>query len=209
MSVAERKQREKARRRNNIIDAAENLFASKGFKATTMDDVAAAAELAKGTLYLYFKSKEDLYFAMVLRCLGTIRHRLEDTAQSSQSSLEMLRGFSRSFYEFIKEKPYYAKLLWYTDFSETLINRDTYWQAEAGKVDILAFLANAISRAQQDGSVRDDFSPEELASFLFKFFNASTDWAVDQLDDPFFFNLNKERLYHRSIDLFIDAIRAT
>ena len=56
MGIAERKEREKLQRRNDIIDAAERLFFQHGFETPTMDDVAREAELSKGTLYLYFKS---------------------------------------------------------------------------------------------------------------------------------------------------------
>src|SRR5271163_5169155 len=44
-----------------IVDAARKLFAKKGFADATMDEIAAACGLAKGTLYLYFKSKRDVY----------------------------------------------------------------------------------------------------------------------------------------------------
>ena len=56
MVTARRKEREKEQRRNEIVDAAEKLFFEKGYEGVSMDDVARDAELAKGTLYLYFKN---------------------------------------------------------------------------------------------------------------------------------------------------------
>ena len=67
MGVAERKEREKLQKRQNIIDAAEIVFFSKGYDMTKMEDVAKEAEFSKGTLYLYFKSKEELYLEIVSR----------------------------------------------------------------------------------------------------------------------------------------------
>lgn len=67
MGVAARKQREKEERRAAILDAAEAVFASKGVAETTMDDIAQQAELGKGTLYLYFTSKNELYLAIANR----------------------------------------------------------------------------------------------------------------------------------------------
>ena len=61
MGITERKEREKLQRREDILNAAERVFFSKGHKNSTMDDVAEEAELSKGTLYLYFKSKEGFY----------------------------------------------------------------------------------------------------------------------------------------------------
>ena len=62
MGIAERKEREKQQRKEEIIQAAESVFYSLGLDQATMDDIAAKAELSKGTLYLYFRSKEDLFF---------------------------------------------------------------------------------------------------------------------------------------------------
>ncbi len=67
MGIAERRKREKEQRKVDIIDAAESVFFSKGWQTATMDDVADAAELSKATLYLYFKNKEELYAAILLR----------------------------------------------------------------------------------------------------------------------------------------------
>jgi AcrR family transcriptional regulator len=52
---------------NEILDAARKIFAKKGFADATMDEIAATCGLAKGTLYLYFKSKRDVY-------LRTLQH---------------------------------------------------------------------------------------------------------------------------------------
>ena len=65
MGIAERKEREKQQRREEIVQAAEEVFFSKGFEKSTMDDVAEKAELSKGTLYLYFKSKEELLIGII------------------------------------------------------------------------------------------------------------------------------------------------
>ena len=65
MGIQERKKRERERRRQQIMVAAKNVFAQKGFNKATMEDIAKEAELSPGTLYLYFKNKEELYKALV------------------------------------------------------------------------------------------------------------------------------------------------
>ena len=75
MGIKERREREKEQRRNDILDAAEQMFFEKGYNATKMDDVAEKAELSKGTLYLYFKNKEELYFGLTHRALLNLRER--------------------------------------------------------------------------------------------------------------------------------------
>ena len=60
-----RKEREYLAHREEILSAAEKVFAAKGFFSTTMSDIAREAEFGTGTLYKYFKSKEELYFTLI------------------------------------------------------------------------------------------------------------------------------------------------
>jgi len=65
MTVAERKHREKAQRREDILNAAEKLFFSRGYDNVLMDEIANEVDLTKATLYLYFNDKESLFFFLV------------------------------------------------------------------------------------------------------------------------------------------------
>ena len=62
-----RKERETELRRQIIIEAAEKLFLSEGYENTTMDEIARLSEYSKGTLYKYFKSKDELYLAIGIK----------------------------------------------------------------------------------------------------------------------------------------------
>ena len=77
MGIAERKKKEKERRRQQILVAAKRVFSIKGFSKATMEDIAREAELSPGTLYIYFKNKEDLYASLSLRILQFLVIRLE------------------------------------------------------------------------------------------------------------------------------------
>lgn len=70
-----------------ILDAAERLYFGKGIDTTTMDEVAEAAELSKGTLYLYFKNKDDLSHGIYLRGLTALKSffRRRSTARRAGS----------------------------------------------------------------------------------------------------------------------------
>ena len=78
MGIQERKQRERERRRQQIIVAAKRVFSEKGYSKSTMEDIAREAELSPGTLYLYFKNKDELYASLSLRILQYLNIRLED-----------------------------------------------------------------------------------------------------------------------------------
>ena len=66
MGVQERKEREKQARQDAILEAAREIFFAKGLDQATIDDIAEKAELSKGTIYLYFKSKEELYISVFM-----------------------------------------------------------------------------------------------------------------------------------------------
>ena len=66
MTAPGRKERERTRHRQEILAAAENVFARKGFFNTTMSEIAQAAEFGVGTIYQYFSSKDDLYTTLIL-----------------------------------------------------------------------------------------------------------------------------------------------
>jgi AcrR family transcriptional regulator len=86
-SSSDRKQKIVAEfRRSEILAAATKVFAGKGFEATRMEDVAKAARLAKGTLYLYFPSKDAIYEAAVRQALSTLA-ALTDEHVRNQSGL--------------------------------------------------------------------------------------------------------------------------
>lgn len=77
MGIQERKEREKELRRLQILVAAKRVFSEKGFGHTTMEDIAHKAELSAGTLYIYFKNKNELYASLTLRILQYLIIRLE------------------------------------------------------------------------------------------------------------------------------------
>ncbi len=62
-----RRERERRRREQDIINVAEELFVENGFESTSMDRIAERAEFTKRTVYQYFNSKEDLFYAVVLK----------------------------------------------------------------------------------------------------------------------------------------------
>jgi TetR/AcrR family transcriptional regulator len=71
-----RRDRERAAREADIIAAAEKLFYTKGFENTSMDEIAKYAEFTKKTIYQYFKSKEDLFYAVASKNVNVLLGRI-------------------------------------------------------------------------------------------------------------------------------------
>jgi TetR/AcrR family transcriptional regulator len=111
MGIAERKEREKQQRVDAILDATETVFARKGLHGATMEDVAKAAELGTSTLYLYFKCKEHLYFALDLRGSRIQKKRFEDAVAGGADGLSQVMAIARAYLNHAVEHPvyFYAK----------------------------------------------------------------------------------------------------
>ncbi len=76
-----------------ILDAARKVFAEKGFSETTMDQVAERAGIAKGTLYLYFRSKRDMYMAALAQGIRSLNEDSRLKVEAASGVREKLRAF--------------------------------------------------------------------------------------------------------------------
>lgn len=92
MGIQERKEREGERRRQQIIVAARRVFSVKGFNKATMEDIAGEAELSPGTIYLYFKNKDELYASLSLRILQYLLIRLQHVNSEKNLTSEKRYG---------------------------------------------------------------------------------------------------------------------
>ena len=113
MGVIERKEREKLARKTEIVNAAERVFFEKGFENSTMDDVAKEAEFTKKTLYSYFKSKEELYFEIMLSAFNVLNELLDNIIKENNGSseTEKIKKIGETFIEFSRKHYGYFKAI--------------------------------------------------------------------------------------------------
>ena len=108
--MSETQDPKKEQRRKAIIRASLRVFSRKGYGATALDEVAREARLAKGTLYLYFKDKEDLYFHVMLSVLERMGAFVEKQISESQNPLEKLAAVAKAQIGFFTDNPNYFRL---------------------------------------------------------------------------------------------------
>ncbi|NQV17539.1 MAG: TetR/AcrR family transcriptional regulator [Armatimonadetes bacterium] len=113
MSLASRKEKEFNIRKNDIIEAARELFFTKGFRETTMENIAQKAEFTKKTLYSYFLSKYDLYFAVIIQSVNESSHTYDETIENRITGIDKLHAFADRYFKCYKENPQYFQLLKY------------------------------------------------------------------------------------------------
>jgi len=176
MGTVERREREKEQRREDILDAAEKIIFSRGLKEATMDEIAEAAELSKGTLYLYFKSKEDMYFGINHRALRILRGMFETAMSTPITGVEKTREIGRAYYEFSRKYPDYFEAMMHFDAEVTRPEEIGPVGIECHRegMAVLGLVAESIRQGIRDGSIRGDLDPKRTAILLW----AQTDGVI-------------------------------
>jgi len=167
MSTLQRREKEKEQRRNLILDAAQTLFFSKHYDEITIEEIAEKSQLAKGTVYLYFKSKEALYSAVALRGSRIMNSMFKDAADKRQSGLNKSRAIGQTYYEFYKRHPQYFRML--VEAEKLLVaSSDDENAAELIKAghESLKILSDAIVLGIKDSSIKPDLNPIQTSIFL-------------------------------------------
>jgi AcrR family transcriptional regulator len=149
----------RAARREAIIEAAARLFADLGYDSCEMDRVAARLRVAKGTLYLYFDSKEKLFSACVEDGLQRMQAAVRDGAAAVSDPLDKIVAAIRAYLKFFDEHPQYVELL----IQERAIWRDrkrpSYFEHRDANRGPWREIYGELIR---DGRVRDDLPLEQM-----------------------------------------------
>lgn len=164
MGTAERKEREKQQRRNDIVEAAEKVFFSKGFENSTMDDVAEMAELSKGTLYLYFKSKEELFHEIANRGGELLEQYFKKAIKRKKNGLQKVRAIGEAFIKFFKDHNEYHEAMFYGHAKKEDNVVDECEECDKKKGNDV--FVNTIIEGINDGSIKKSIDPAATAFLL-------------------------------------------
>jgi len=100
LGLEERRKRERENRKNVILKAARKLFFEKGFRQVTVENIARKAEFSKGSIYLYFNSKEEIYSQILLKDIDKLHDRVADILQDPSSASEALIRVAEIYVDF-------------------------------------------------------------------------------------------------------------
>ena len=113
MGLKERRKREKEERRNQILDAARNLLFDKGLHATSINQIAKQAELGVGTIYFYYKSKEEIFADLQEEGLEILFARILKTSNRDLSPDKKLGEIGFQYIRFSEENRDYYDIINY------------------------------------------------------------------------------------------------
>ncbi len=106
-----RKRKEQAQRRKAILNSAREAFFDKGFMAATMDGIADGCDLAKGTIYLYFRSKEELYISLMVEGLGLLKKDLDKIRGLPLRADNLLAEMLQIYHTFYEKNRKYFRIM--------------------------------------------------------------------------------------------------
>lgn len=109
-SPSQRKERDRRLRVEDFLRAAERLFAEKGYRQTTMEDIARLAEYGTGTIYRYFESKEGLYGELLERKLAAYLDHLRERFESEATPRGKLRALVHGKMEFFRQNREFLRI---------------------------------------------------------------------------------------------------
>lgn len=169
----QRRKEEKAQRRESILDAAEQVWARRGFEAATMDDVARAARVSRALVYVYFGDKRELHLAICQRALVALRELFEAAAASQTRGRDQLVAIGRTYMGFADSHPCHFQALSRYEATEAEADggQDATLEATmtAGRA-VHAVTVAAIEQGMRDGSLRRDIdNPMHMAMTMWGF----------------------------------------
>ncbi len=169
--IAERRGEEKERRRAEILDAAEALYAEKGWDALTVDQVARSARLSRALVYVYFRDKEELLFAIGARAMGLLRDRFVAASAGHGSGMDQVEAIGRAYMDYAIEFPHYFDFCSRFQSHSVSVDPGSHEGAcHAAGDEAIGVVVRAIETGIRDGSIRPDVGePLLLAVTLWAF----------------------------------------
>lgn len=160
-------------RRQQVIEAAEKSFALFGYKATTMEQVAKIANVAKGTIYTFFTNKEELFDEILRSVISEMKRIAVTEIREDKSFFENVYHSMDSLLEFRQEHELLIKLFQEVRDFGTPQAREGLQRIEN---EILNYLEKQITRAAERGEIRS-LDPKVVSFVMFKLYIALTsDW---------------------------------
>lgn len=205
MSKAERKEREREMRRNEIVDAAEKLFFSRGYENVTMDDIAKELEMARATLYLSFKNKEDIYAAIAIRASKIVSGMFRGLNQKGMTGLEKIRSVGSLYYEFYEKYTGYYIAYYHTGMFDPAGSPDLE-ELKMTRINSFRTVVETVKEGIRDGTIRDDIDPEAATLIMLSMSNNALNLSPVTRMYMDNYGLTHEELYKRTMDMMLRSI---
>jgi AcrR family transcriptional regulator len=167
IEVISRKSQEKELRKQMILAAAKELFFEHSYEKTSMDAIAQKVGLAKGTLYLYFSNKDELYISLLIEGIKLLKQKmLQKIRENENYEDRFIQTLVIAFYEFSIEQPQYFSLMMSFQ-TESLpkincISSDVTSEIEVHHNEIMSLCVSIVQEGIEKGIIDSSENPFEV-----------------------------------------------
>jgi len=187
-------------RRQEIMQAAEGLFTSRRFHEITLDDVAHRASVGKGTIYRYFKDKDDLFLQTAMSGFDELCELLKKPATDQAPFARQLLCVSRRISEFFRNRRPLFRMMQSEESRMHWCKGELRRHWFEHRKSLAAAVAGVLRRGVSEGAVRGDIAPELLASVLLSILRT---YARDLSQSP-----HQSHSLKTLVDLFLQGAAA-
>jgi len=148
-------------KRDYITNIARQLFFSKGYENTTIDEIARKAGMSKSTLYTYVKGKEDLFIAVHLNGMKDRVDQLKKEMDSKTTGYEKIFSFGKVYYDFYKINQGYFKMHMIEDYksiNKDKVEPDLYSEFDEQLNAVIQMVRDSFALGIEDSSLRSDLN---------------------------------------------------
>jgi TetR/AcrR family transcriptional regulator len=205
--IAARRVEEKERRRAEILDAAEALYAKQGWETVTVEQVARGARLSRALVYVYYRDKQELLFAVGERAMSLLRDRFSAAAATQALGIEKIEAIGRAYMGYAFEFPHYFDFL--SRFHAHSMTPDPGSHdlaCQACGDEAILVVVQAIQAGVHDGSMRQDIGdPMLMAVSLWAFTHGLIQLAMAKGNDLVRLGIGVPELSAYGFDLLLRA----
>ncbi|HEX4879114.1 MAG TPA: helix-turn-helix domain-containing protein [Limnobacter sp.] len=209
--VIDRREEEKERRREEILDAAERVFTQKGFETATMDQVAREARVSRALVYVYFKDKTALHQGVCLRGLRLLREAFQQARQSKKNGDAQVREIGLAYMRFADTYPmHFAAMSRFEaqapDLSQPTACTGTLEMIQAGQ-KVHEEIVLALAQGMADKTLRSDLDNlMQISITLWGFTHGTIQLAQTKGTFIESMGISKEAFMKQAVDLSVHAL---
>ena len=202
MGVKSRREREKENLRQEILDAAREMFANEGYQNVSMRKIAEKIEYSPTTIYLYFKDKSDLLHQICEETFARLGQRLSEIADDEPDALQSLRKGLRAYIEFGLEHPNHYEVTFMTPLTENVGSDNHSFEGSLGQ-RAFGFLNKGVSEAIATGKLKTG-DVDLISQTLWAGVHGLTSLLIGHSKFPF---VEREKLIDSLLDTMLEGLK--
>lgn len=206
MGRQERREREREQRREQILEAARELLLEKGYYHISMRQIATLAELGVGTIYSYFKSKEDIYADLSTDVFDQMYDAMQNAASETVAPPEKIRSIAAALLKFSSDhRMYYDFLDYFISTPRTIFPPEMKERVDYHGNRILEPMSVVIREGMETGIFRK-VNPAHHSLIFFGLVHGFLHFR--KLQHTVLKNENFTHMYNETVDCFINGLKS-